>query len=176
MNTTRFTVDHLCAASDKPFDEAQADFERQLGRFDPAALQSVSQNPAAAVARIEAMAGPTGLMIFEIRDHGSLLSIAGLARKALQYVVGNPLSASQMTRHAIGASLYAPLRMLLYESDDGNTCIEYDRPSSLFGQFGDERINQVAASLDQKLEALAAAALGTAPVTAPGRADHPTTP
>jgi uncharacterized protein (DUF302 family) len=162
MNTTRFTVDHLCAASDKPFDEAQADFERQLGRFDPAALQSVNENPQAAKARFEAMAGPSGLMLFEVRNHGSLLSIAGLTRKALQYVVGNPVYASQMTQHAIGASLYAPLRMLLYENDEGRTCIEYDRPSSLFGQFGDARINQVAASLDQKLEALAAAALGPA--------------
>jgi uncharacterized protein (DUF302 family) len=176
MNVTRFTVDHIRLCAAKLFDQVRRDFERQLGRFDPAGLQSVNENPAAAVARIEAMAGPSGLMIFEIRDHGSLLSIAGRACKALQYVVGNPLTASQMTRHAIGASLYAPLRMLLFESDDGSTCIEYDRPSSLFGQFGDERINQVAALLDQKLEALTLAALGSAQVAAPGRANHPTTP
>ena len=42
--------------------------------------------------------------------------------------------------------------------EDGRTCIEYDRPSSLFGQFGDERVSPMAASLDQKLEDLAAAA------------------
>ncbi len=104
------------------------------------------------------MAGPSGLMVFAMYDHGSLLRVAGLTRKALQYVVGNPLDAIQMTQHAIGASLYAPLRVLLYENDEGKACVEYDRPSSLFGQFGDDRIAEVASSLDQKLENLAATA------------------
>jgi NAD(P)-dependent dehydrogenase (short-subunit alcohol dehydrogenase family) len=40
----------------------------------------------------------------------------------------------------------------------GETCIEYDRPSSLFGQFADERVGPMAAALDQKLEDLAATA------------------
>ena len=105
------------------------------------------------------MAGPSGFMLFATHDHGSLLRIVGLTRKALQYVVGNPLYAIQMTQHAIGASLYAPLRVLLYEDEEGKTCVEYDRPSSLFGQFGDDRIAQVAASLDQKLADLAAMAM-----------------
>ena len=48
--------------------------------------------------------------------------------------------------------------MLIYETEDGRTCIEYDRPSSLFGQFGDERIGPMAAALDQKVEDLAAEA------------------
>ena len=77
----------------------------------------------------------------------------------MQYVVGNPLFAVEMTRHAIGASLYAPLRVLIYEADDGKTCIEYDKPSSLFGQFGDERVGRMAAALDRKLEDLAAAVM-----------------
>ena len=80
------------------------------------------------------------------------------ARKAVQYVIGNPLFAVEMTRHAIGAALYVPLRVLIYEADDGKTCIEYDHASSLFGQFGDERVDSMAASLDQKLEDLAATA------------------
>jgi len=65
-----------------------------------------------------------------------------------------------MTRHAIGASLDAPLRVLIYETEDGKTCVEYDRPSSLFGQFGDERVDRMAASLDWKLENLTAMAIG----------------
>jgi hypothetical protein len=36
--------------------------------------------------------------------------------------------------------------------------VEYDRPSSLFGQFGNDRISPTAAMLDKKLEALVAAA------------------
>ena len=68
--------------------------------------------------------------------------------------MGNPLFAFQMTQHDIRASLYAPLRVLIYENDEGKTCVEYDKPSSLFGQFGNERIGPTAAMLDKKLEAL----------------------
>ena len=105
------------------------------------------------------MAGPSGFMLFATHNHGALLRLAGQRRKAVQYVLGNHLFALQMTQHDIRASLYAPLRVLLYETDDGTTCVEYDKPSSLFGQFGDERIDKVAAGLDQKLEELVATAI-----------------
>jgi uncharacterized protein (DUF302 family) len=51
-----------------------------------------------------------------------------------------------------------PLRVLLYENAEGKTCIEYDKPSSLFGQFGTAEIDAVAAMLDKKLETLVARA------------------
>ncbi len=54
------------------------------------------------------------------------------------------------------AALYAPLRLLHYENDEGKTCLEYDRPSSIFGEFGNGRINAFAAELDHKVEALVA--------------------
>ena len=104
------------------------------------------------------MVGPSGFMLFKTANHGALLRIVGKPRKAMQYLLGNPLFAIEMTQHAIGAGLYAPLRVLIYETDDGTTCVEYDRPSSLFGQFGDARINRMAALLDQKLLELTAAA------------------
>jgi hypothetical protein len=63
-----------------------------------------------------------------------------------------------MTQHDIRAGLYAPLRLLVYEDERGKTCVEYDRPSSLFGQFGDARVTEVATMLDRKLEELVATA------------------
>jgi len=161
VSNSRFTVEHVRVATDKPFEEVAKAFERQLGRFDPDVYRSLAAGGDAegARARIEAMAGPSGLMAFGTNDHGALLRLAGQKRKAVQYVVGNPLFALRMTQHDIRASLYAPLRVLLYENEEGRTCLEYDRPSSLFGQFDDDRIAPVAAMLDQKLEALAAAAL-----------------
>ncbi len=160
LKNSRFVVDHIRLTTVKPFDQVRTDFERQLGRFDADAYTSLvaGENAETARTKIEAMAGPSGLMVFAIYDHGALLRVAGLTRKAVQYVVGNPLDAMQMTQHAIGASLYAPLRVLLYENDEGKACVEYDRPSSLFGQFGDDRIAEVASSLDKKLEDLAATA------------------
>ena len=46
-----------------------------------------------------------------------------------------------------------------YCEEAGKTCIEYDRPSSLFGRLGDARVDEVAASLDRKLADLAAEAM-----------------
>jgi len=161
MNDSRFTVDHIRLTTDKPFEDVASAFERRLGRFDPDAYKSLAAGGDAegVRAKIEAMAGPSGFMLFGTQDHGALLRLAGQKRKAVQYVVGNPLFALQMTRHDVRAALYAPLRVLVYENDDGKTCVEYDRPSSLFGQFGDDRIRPTAAMLDRKLEDLAAAAI-----------------
>jgi uncharacterized protein (DUF302 family) len=161
MNASRFTVDHVRLATDKPFEEVARGFERQLGRFDPDVYKSLAAGGDAeeAKAKIEAMAGPSGFMLFATHNHGALLRLAGQKQKAIQYVVGNPLFALQMTQHDIRASLYAPLRVLIYEDERGRTCLEYDRPSSLFGQFNDDRIAPVASMLDRKLEDLVTTAI-----------------
>jgi uncharacterized protein (DUF302 family) len=161
MNDSRFVVDHVRLETNKPFEEVAKALERQLGTFDPDVrkVATESGDTEAAKARIEAMAGPSGFMLFGTTDHGALLRIVGQKRRAVQYVVGNPLVALQMTQHDIRAGLYAPLRVLLYEDERGRTCLEYDKPSSLFGQFNDDRITPVAAMLDRKVEALIAAAV-----------------
>ena len=161
MNNSRLTVDHVRLTTDKPFEDVAKAFERQLGRFDLDVYRSLAATDDAegAKAKIEAMAGPSGFMLFGTNDHGALLRLAGQERKAIQYVVGNPLFALQMTQHDIRAGLYAPLRVLIYENEAGKTCLEYDKPSSLFGQFNDDRIGPTAAMLDKKLEALVAAAI-----------------
>src|SRR5262249_8233377 len=156
MSDNHFTVDHVRRTTDKAVGYGTTAFERQLGRFEPGVYQALAAGGDAegARAKIEAMAGPSGFMLFATHNHGALLRLAGQKRKALQYVVGNPLFALQMTQHDIRASLYAPLRVLLYEDGQGKTCVEYDRPSSLFGQFGDDRIATTAGMLDRRLEEL----------------------
>jgi uncharacterized protein (DUF302 family) len=98
-------------------------------------------------------------MIFLVFDHGAALNMVGARRNAKQYLIGNPLTAIQMSQHDIRAALYAPLRVLVYEQKAGQTIVEYDQPSSLFGQFGEKNVTDVALGLDTKLErALAQAA------------------
>ena len=161
MQDSRFLVDHVRLATDKPFEDVAKAFERQLGRFDPDVAKPLiaGGDVEGARAKIEAMAGPSGLMLFGTSDHGALLRLVGQKRKAIQYVVGNPLFALQMTQHGIRAGLYAPLRVLIYENEEGKTCVEYDKPSSLIGQFNDDRIASVAAMLDRKLEDLVTTAI-----------------
>ena len=161
MSNSSFMASHVHVVTGKPFEEVTKAFERQLGKFDADVRRQAlagSGDIEEARAKIAAMAGPSGFMLFGTTDHGALLRLAGQNRKAIQYVVGNPLIALQMTQHDIRASLYAPLRVLIYENEKGEACFEYDKPSSLFGQFGDSHINPIAATLDRKLEALVAAA------------------
>jgi uncharacterized protein (DUF302 family) len=98
------------------------------------------------------------LSIFGSRDHGDVLRTAGLSRKAVQYDIGNPLTAASMTRHAVSAALYAPIRVLLREDAEGGVAFEYDRPVSTFGQFANPQVDRVAGELDELLRSTLAAA------------------
>jgi hypothetical protein len=143
-------VEHIRIESAKPFAEVKAALENAVPQLN-IAIFGLLQRGESDRARKELECGPV-LSIFNSRDHGALLQIAGQPRKAMQYDIGNPLTASRMTRHQLPASLYAPLRVVLYENEAGLATFEYDRPSSLFGQFGDERIATVARELDAGLE------------------------
>jgi uncharacterized protein (DUF302 family) len=67
--------------------------------------------------------------------------------------MGNHVMAETMFRHDPRAMLYAPLRTLIWEDQDGNAWFTVDQPSSQFGSPG-EQLSQVGRYLDQKLEAL----------------------
>ena len=154
-------IEHVHVETEKPFGEVAAALEARMGKFDPIVDEELRRgaDPESVKARLEGMAGPSGFMLFGTQNHGALLRLARQERKAVQYVVGNPLFALQMTQHDVRASLYAPLRVLLYEDEEGKTCVEYDRPSSLFGQFGNASVTEVATMLDRKLEQLVAEAI-----------------
>lgn len=148
------TVVHETVDLPVPYDTFTGRIESLLGRFDPGVERGLAEDTAAAARRIEAMEGEQGLMLFGIQDHGGLLALRGKARKAKRYHLGNPLIAIEMTRHDIRAGLYAPLTVLVYETEPGAVRVEFDRPSSLFGQFGSPAVTQVAVGLDGKLGAL----------------------
>lgn len=147
-------VVHQRFVSSIDFGTFTANLERILGRFDPGVMALVAASPAEAADRIRGMEGEQGLMIFFILDHGSALNMAGKKQKAKQYLIGNPLTAIQMTCHQIGAALYAPLRVLIYENAAGDAVAEYDQITSLVRQFDDAEVSSVAAALDTKLPAV----------------------
>ncbi len=145
------SVLHITIASVKPFDEVRGALEQLVPRLDEGVFKLLRDGKGEQALR-ELEVGPP-LSIFGFRDHGALLQIAGLKRKALQYDIGNPLTASRMTRHQLSAALYAPVRVLLRESPEGGVAFEYDRPSAVFGQFNDAKVNAVALELDEQLQA-----------------------
>ncbi len=157
----RVTIEHIHVETKKSFGEVTSALVARMGRFDPDVYEDLRTGaaPEAVRIRLEGMMGTSGFMLFQTTDHGVLLRLPGQTRKAVQYILGNPLFAVQMTQYEIPAGLYAPLRVLIYEDARGNTCIEYDKPSTLFGQFGNAKVTEVAAMLDRKLEVLVADAI-----------------
>jgi uncharacterized protein (DUF302 family) len=154
-------IEHVRVKSGNPIGEVAAALEARRGKFDPAVLDQLRNggDPEAVRARLEGMAGPSGFTLFRTNDHGALLRLAGQTKKAVPYLLGNPLSGIQMTQHDIRASLYAPLRLLIYENEEGKTCVDYDKRCSLFGQFGNANVTEVVAMVDRKLEQLLAEAM-----------------
>ncbi len=152
------TIEHVSITSKRPFAEVRAAIEADLPKLDTNIQVLLSNGDQEGIKTYEAY-GPKLSMFLE-RDHGELLAIAGRKRNAVQYEIGNPITASKMTRHDLRAALYAPLRVVLFETESGEVVFEYDKPSTLFGQIGDQRITDVGLYLDRELEAVLIKAAG----------------
>jgi uncharacterized protein (DUF302 family) len=142
-------VQHIKIETTKMLADVEAALERSVSQLDPGIAEALANGDEERATELERGAP---LFIFLKRDHGPLLQAIGQPRMALQYEIGNPHTASKMTRHRLAAGLYAPLRVFLYEDEKGGSVFEYDEPSSLFGQFDDEQVSAVARGLDAALE------------------------
>jgi hypothetical protein len=136
------------------FERFTNQLERCLGKFEPSVPSIIVLDPSEAHALSEKLASAQELMICMALDYGRALSMVDRQAKAVQYLIGNPLTAIQMTRDQMGAALYAPLRVLVYVSKGGDCVVEYDQPSSLFGQFQSPEVRRVGLALDRKLAAV----------------------
>jgi uncharacterized protein (DUF302 family) len=155
-STSEVKVQHRSLLIERGYEDFTARLEQILGRFIPSKLKGLT--PDGAAQALTSMEGEQGLMIIQIFDHGADLLIIGQRRKAKQYLIGNPLLAIQVNRYDIRAALYAPLRVLVFESDPGRTVVEFDQPSTLFGQFGRDEVTAVGVEDDGKLERIIARA------------------
>ena len=148
---TSFRVEHIRIESRKSFAQVKAALAK-VPKFDDEIRNMLGTGEIAEIKQgLERIWGEAGLTIFGVATHGDWLAIIGEKRNAVQYVIGNVLISTQMTKHQLAAGLYAPLRIMLYENEAGTATLEYDRPSDLFGQFVDERVTRVARRLDQEI-------------------------
>lgn len=106
--------------------------------------------------RVESHAGPSGFMLFGLIDHGSWIAKAGIDRKVIRVILGNPLIAITMLRHDVQAGLFAPVELLLADEENGGSSLTYVKPSSLMVVEPNPQLLSAAEELDAKLAALAA--------------------
>ncbi|MEI9996929.1 MAG: DUF302 domain-containing protein [Rhizomicrobium sp.] len=158
MRTSIVEVVHVTIACGRPFEAVRDALIKDVPALDPHLVELLIGANAAEIEQRRAT-GPK-LWLFETRDHGALVAAEGQARKAIQFEIGNPLTAERMTRHRLAAGLYAPLRIVLYEDEQRRAVFEYDLPSSLFNQFGNEEVAKTGCELDEELQHVLMAAAG----------------
>ena len=103
---------------------------------------------------VEPLCGPSGFMLFGLIDHGAWITKAGIERKVMRVILGNPLIAITMLRHDVTAGLFAPVELLLVDEGDGSG-LTYVKPSSLMVVEPNPELLSAAEELDAKLAALA---------------------
>ena len=127
VTSQTIAVEHVRISSGRSFAEVRVKLEGTVHKLKTSIAEALRSGDQKRAKDYEEN-GPK-LSIFGERDHGGLLQIAGSRRDAVQYEIGNPLTASKMTRHQLPAALYAPLRVLLFEDEHGRGIFEYDKPS-----------------------------------------------
>lgn len=109
----------------------------------------------AVVESLKALVAKNGMMVMAEVNQGQMLSMTGLSLKATLFLVGNPTVGKQIFEQDHGAGLYIPLRVFVYADAAGKTFIAYDKPSSLLGQFKNDKVKMVAEMLDKNIGGLA---------------------
>lgn len=104
---------------------------------------------------VQSHVGPSGFMLFGLFDHGAWITKAGIDRKVLRVILGNPLIAVTMLRHDVTAGLFAPVEMLLVDEGEGRSSLTYVKPSSLMVIERNPELLNAAEELDAKLASLA---------------------
>jgi uncharacterized protein (DUF302 family) len=160
--TIPFDGVRLRFASTKSFDDLVAAVLADVGR-DPVPIDDIGKrfdSWESYEREVQTHVGPSGFMLFAALDHGGWIGKAGIHRKVLRLIIGNPLIAITMIRHDVTAGLFAPVELLVTDEDNGTSALTYVLPSSLMVVELNRPLLTAAQDLDAKLAALAAKVTG----------------
>ena len=136
------------------FESTRARFDERVPLLDPGVTANlvISQPAWSEVeAAITPTLGPSGFLAVSRLDQGALMSLRGPALHATQYLVGNPLIATQVITSAREGSLFAPFQAAVY-ADQRGVHVSYMLPSSLFTSLDDDEVAAIGERLDAKIE------------------------
>jgi len=155
---TPFQGRRLTYQSKLPFDVVLAKLYAQIGRR-PVDLKKISDESPTwddYKRKVAPYAGPAGFMLFDVLNYGEWIGKAGIDRRELRIVLGNPLIAISMIRRDLNAALFVPVEILLTDSPGRHACsVTYVVPSSMMVlDASDKELVTAAAELDAKLASL----------------------
>lgn len=144
-----------------PFEAVVARFELSFPPIDPAEIdQVVAQgDPGDLRAYFEGKAPGPSFNVFQMLDQGSAMTLLGTPLRSRYYLVGNALIAQGMFALESATGLCAPVRVVITETGEDGTQIDYDEPTSIFSQFPALVDSPIPPMLDLKLRELFVGAL-----------------
>ena len=153
-----FSVTRHTLTTKKPFDAFISELEKRSPVVPPEVfgdLADLNLPQDQLKARVEGLIGSSGFVFFLKVRHDQLFSHFGRTHASVQYAIGNPLIAKDVSDKAPAICLYTPFRLAAYESPETHeTIVSYDSPASLFGSFGVPEAAEIGAKLEGKLQDL----------------------
>lgn len=93
--------------------------------------------------------GGHGLTVVAQLDYANMLKKIGVhVRRSRMFEVMRRPWAKTVFAHDSAAALDIPVRIYVYERDDGKTVVSYYRPSTLFSAYGKDRLRELGEELD----------------------------
>ena len=149
---TRFEAVRKETSTSRPFQDVVRDLEAAAPLVRDAL---VTGEPAELRKQLERHLGPGGFALFMKVEHDLIMSRPGRSPRSIQYAIGNPLLAKDISEAAPKACLYAPLRLAIIEDEErGGTSIIFDSPEALMGSFGSDMARTIGRMLDQRITKL----------------------
>lgn len=161
----KITVDHVTLVSKRSFEDVIKAFESEVGTVEGGGWPEIARNATDKQdfeTRVNAVLGVSGFTRFATFDHGSWAALEGHPHKLIMYIIGNPLIAITMIRHDIEAGLDVPVRVAIYEAENGEVRFVYNKPSTLMSSLKSDALHEAALKLDAKMLTLAQHATGAA--------------
>lgn len=106
--------------------------------------QSVDQT----VQKLERILEARAVKLFAVIDHSSEAQKAGLEMRPTKlWIFGNPKAGTPLMIASPTVALDLPLKLLVWQDQDGQTCVSYNMPSYLQGRHAlpEELVQNIAA-------------------------------
>jgi len=155
LSETSYVATQSTIATSVGYAEFQARFEkavpRVMGIISVLAAYTV---PWAEVVSMTAEAAPHGFLMYLDAPVDRIMRIAGHDRRTCSYLIGNHVDAERMYRHSPAVMVHSPLRVVLWEDENGQAMFTFDHPAPQFSCFEDPQIAAVGVEISGKFARL----------------------
>jgi len=103
------------------------------------------------ISTLERLVSQNDMMVLSEIDQGNIMSMAGMQLKVTSLFVGNPTVGKKLFEQNHGAGLVVPIRINVYEGEDGNTYVNYFKPSLQLSAYESGKFDELGKMLDEKL-------------------------